>query len=83
MQTQTEQTCRCSGLRRGWDERRGKHGNLCITICKLARGNLCDTGSSTQCSVTTWWGGAGWGGVRAGREFQEGGDMCIPVADLC
>ena len=21
--------------------------------------------------------------VRSGREFQEGGDICIPLADLC
>ena len=25
----------------------------------------------------------GWDGVRGGREVQEGGDMCIPVADSC
>ena len=22
-------------------------------------------------------------GVEGGREFQEGGDICIPVADSC
>ena len=25
----------------------------------------------------------GWDGVGDGREAQEGGDMCIPVADSC
>ena len=25
----------------------------------------------------------GWGGVGGGREVQEGGDICIPVADSC
>ena len=25
----------------------------------------------------------GWGGEGHGREFQEGGDICIPMADSC
>ena len=25
----------------------------------------------------------GWGGEGNGREFQKGGDMCIPMADSC
>ena len=25
----------------------------------------------------------GWDGVRGGREVQEGGDICIPMADSC
>ena len=25
----------------------------------------------------------GWGGARDGRGVQEGGDMCISVADSC
>ena len=25
----------------------------------------------------------GWGGAGEGREVQEGGDVCIPVADSC
>ena len=25
----------------------------------------------------------GWDGVGGGREVQEGGDICIPLADLC
>ena len=25
----------------------------------------------------------GWDGVGGGREIQEGGDMCVPMADIC
>ena len=25
----------------------------------------------------------GWDGVGGGREVQEGGDVCIPMADSC
>ena len=25
----------------------------------------------------------GWGGEGDGREFQKGGDICIPMADSC
>ena len=25
----------------------------------------------------------GWDGEGDGREFQKGGDICIPMADLC
>ena len=25
----------------------------------------------------------GWDGVEDGREFQKGGDTCIPMADSC
>ena len=25
----------------------------------------------------------GWGGVGGVRELQQGGDMCIPMADSC
>ena len=25
----------------------------------------------------------GWDGVGDGREFQKGGDICIPMADSC
>ena len=25
----------------------------------------------------------GWDGEGEGREFQKGGDICIPMADLC
>ena len=52
-----------------------------ITICKIgsrwellhpagSADNLCDNLE-------------GWNGVGVGREIQERGDMCIPVADSC
>ena len=25
----------------------------------------------------------GWDGVEGGKEVQEGGDICIPIADSC
>ena len=37
---------------------------------------MCDTGTQSQCSVTTW--REGWGG-----RVQEGEDTYIPVADSC
>ena len=47
-------------------------------LCKTDSGKLLyNTGSSAQCSVTTR--GMGWGGVK---EAQEGGDICIFMADL-
>ena len=43
-----------------------------------ASGNLLhSTGNSARCSVMTYKGGMGVGG----REVQEGGDICIHVAD--
>ena len=48
-----------------------------------AGGNsLYDAGSSHRCSVTTWV-GVWWDGAGCGREAQERGDMCTPVADSC
>ena len=53
---------------------------LMMVSRKTASGNLlCDTGSSIQCSVTTW----GVNGEGDGRWDQEGGDTCISVADSC
>ena len=41
----------------------------------IANGNLLyDSGNSNQGSVTT---------SRGGRKVQEGGDICIPMADSC
>ena len=34
----------------------------------------------TRCSVAAW---SGWGRLGDGREVQEGGDICIPMADSC
>ena len=53
-----------------------------ITICKIANENLlCVSGNSNRGSVSTWGGGAD--GEGDGWEVQEGGDICIPMADLC
>ena len=46
-------------------------------VKQIANGNLLyDSGNSNQGSVTTYRGGMGW-------EVQEGGDICIPMADPC
>ena len=37
-------------------------------------------GAQTQCSVDNL---EGWDGVGGGREDQEGGNICLPVADSC
>ena len=29
------------------------------------------------------WAGLGWAGLGAGRQVQEEGDICIPLADSC
>ena len=48
----------------------------------IASGNLLyDSGNSNRGSVTTQEGGVG--GVEGEREAQEGGDLCIPMADPC
>ena len=50
------------------------------SIKQIASGNLlCDTESSVQSSVTTW--NEGWNEIGDWNEFQEGEDICIPVAD--
>ena len=55
-----EQTYGHSRGRRGWDVWRAWHGNIYTIICKTASGNLlCDVGSSTQGSVTTYGGERG------------------------
>ena len=47
----------------------------------IASGNLlCDSGSSKPVFCDNL---EVWGGVGGGREIQEGGDICIPMADSC
>ena len=50
-------------------------------VTETASGNLlCDTGSPNQVLRGN---PEGWEVVGSGREDQEGGDVCIPVADSC
>ena len=77
-----EETCGHSGGRRERQIGRVtlKHTHYHV-LNKIASGNwLCDAGSSS-------WGLCdnlqGRDGVGDGREVQEGGDICIPIADSC
>ena len=45
-----------------------------------SRSVLCDPGSSNRVLYDNL---EGWDGVGHGREIQEGGGICIPVADSC
>ena len=67
--------------RRGWETESSIETST-TTICKTDRhGNsLCDTGSSNPVLRESL---EGWDGVGHGREVQEGGDICIPMADSC
>ena len=48
---------------------------------QIASGNLLyDAGSSNPGLCDNL---PGWDGVEAGKEVQEGGDICIPMADSC
>ena len=45
----------------------------------MVGGNLlCDAGSSNPVLSDKL---EGWNGVGSGKEVQDGGDMCVPVAD--
>ena len=44
-----------------------------ITICKI----------DSQREFAVWLNLEGWNGEGDGREFQKGGDICIPMADSC
>ena len=47
----------------------------------ITNGNLLyDAGSSSPALCDNL---EGWDGVRSGRKFQEGGDTCMPMTDLC
>ena len=49
-----------------------------IIICKIANGTLrYVSGNSNRDSINP----EGWDGEGDGREVQEGGDICIPMAD--
>ena len=78
IETQTENRLVDSRGRRGWDELREEHGNIYVIICKI----------DTWREVATQHGklslelydNPGWGG-GGGRKVQEGGHMCILMAD--
>ena len=55
---------------------------LTLTYVKqTANGNLLyGSGNSNSGSVSTQ---SGWDGEGNGREVQEGGDLCTPMADSC
>ena len=58
-----------------WREQRG---NIHITICKIDSENLLCDSELGLCNNLE-----GCNGVGGGRETQEGGDTCVPVADSC
>ena len=68
-------------------EREGQIGRVTLThthyhvLNKTASGNwLCDAGSSTRGLCDNL---QGRDGAGDGREVQEGGDICIPMAASC
>ena len=50
-----------------------------IIICKIdsQRNMLYGLGNSNSINLE------GWNGEGDGKEFQKGGDICIPMADSC
>ena len=75
MEKQREQTYG-HGKMRGEGEMYGES-----TLCKIANGNLLyGSGNSNSSSVTTL---EGWDVEGDGSEVQEGGDICISMADSC
>ena len=61
----------------GMNRERGmeKHPSPCVK--QIASGNLLyDSGSSNQSDNLE-----GWDGVGGGRKVQEGGNICIPMAN--
>ena len=77
-----EQTWGHSGGRRGWDELREQYGSIYITIRKTdSKWEFAvwhRQGSSVLCDHLE-----PWVGVGGEKGVQEGGDLCIPVADSC
>ena len=63
---------------RAQDERRGQHGNIHTPTCKTAMRIHCMI-QGAQTGALWQPGGVGWGR----KEGQEGGDICIPMADSC
>ena len=46
---------------------------------------ICSMAQETQTGALNQPRGVGWGGGWAGggKEFQKGGDVCVPMADSC
>ena len=74
-----EQTCgRGGGVERvyQWGE---QHGNVYTTTCEIESQWECAQGAQIgACDKLE-----GWAGVGGGRDGQEGGDVCVPMADSC
>ena len=77
----TEQSFGLCGKRRGWDDLREQHCNMCIIICETHR----------QSRFNAWVGAQGWCtgmtqrdgmGREAGGGFRMG-NTCTPMADSC
>ena len=67
---------------RRWDDLWEQHWNIYITVCKVA----------SQWKFAVWhrepkasalWQPREWGGEGDGRQVQEAGNICIPMADSC
>jgi len=71
------------GERGGEGEMYGKSNlETYITICKIdGQLGICCVAQETQTGALYQPRRVGWEGH--GREFQEGGDICIPMADSC
>ena len=51
-----------------------------LYVKQIANGNvLYGSGNSNGLCINL----EGWDGEGDGREFQKGGDICIPMADAC
>ena len=77
-----EQTCWLRQGRRGRDEWREQPGNVLTTACEI----------DSQGEFAVWVRELkqvlydkleGWAGLRSGREVQQGGDICLLMADSC
>ena len=65
------------GVRRGWDDWRGEHGNIyCRYVQEAAGGNLLSDAGSSPRSVTAQ--GVRWGG--GGRQAQRGAPCALKAA---
>ena len=73
-----EWTCGHSCGSWGWDELRKYHWHIHTVICKTDSGKLLNNTGSPACDDLE-----GWDVVEGVREVQEGGDIGIPMADLC